>query len=220
MHAENQTEKPGKGRVGKAGRLTRERVIDAGMEVVRNESLDGLTMKRVAETLGSSVMSLYHHVRDREDLVNGMVEQVAGELPDPPSDTNPVEELVAIFALFYRAFRRNPWVVRCLIEGHPGSARVEPLIERSLIAFERLGLEGAEAGHAYHAILHYTYGEVMVMDAFESGKHYFAPTMELRLPAMVRTMGAIEEGIPGPEPYYQNLRRILFGYRRHGERNS
>src|SRR5207253_1149286 len=56
--------------------LTRERVIDAAIALAEREGLGELSMRRLAVELGSGTMSLYNHVADKDDLLDGMVEQV------------------------------------------------------------------------------------------------------------------------------------------------
>lgn len=211
---------PGKGRVGKAGRLTRERVIDAGRQVAAAKGFDSLTMTGVAKSLGSVTMSLYYHVRDKDDLIAGMLDAVASEISFPDRNDEPIEDLTAIFGVFYETFLREPWVVRCLVEGHPGSPKVEPLVERAVIALENLGLHGAEAGHAFISLLHYTYGEVMVLEATSLKKHFVTPLDALNFPAIARTLGQIELETLDRDPYYGNLRRILVGYDRRDPKST
>ena len=105
-------QKLGKGRVGKTGRLTRERVVNAGWQVVREEGIERLTMARVAEKLGSAVMSLYHHVRDRDDLIDALLEAVADGLPDIPMQSDPIEELMSVFSGIYETFRKDPSIAK------------------------------------------------------------------------------------------------------------
>ncbi len=213
MHEEiSKPAKPGPGRSGKAGRLTHARVIKAAINVVRQEGLDGLTMKRVAEQLGCGVMSLYHHIRNRDDLLDGMLDHVAATIAMPPDTPSPVDHLTEFFAKLYAAFRRDPWIVRCLIDGHPGSPVILPMMEKTMLAIEALGWEGAEAGHVYHSLLHYTYGEVLVMDALDRKPEFLTArgnTSTIDFPALERTLGVIECDTEAPEHYQRNLRRLL-----------
>ena len=68
--------------------LTRERVVEAALRVMDEEGLDAVSMRRVAREVGVEAMSLYHHVEDKEDLLDGICEHVmAGfEFPDPVED--------------------------------------------------------------------------------------------------------------------------------------
>lgn len=65
------------------GTLTRERVVAEALALVDERGLAGLTMKALAERLGVGTMSLYRHVRDREDLLDGVAERLAFEVAIP-----------------------------------------------------------------------------------------------------------------------------------------
>ena len=69
----------------RTGALTRERVVEAALRVMDEEGLDAVSMRRVAREVGVEAMSLYHHVEDKEDLLDGICEHVmAGfEFPIP-----------------------------------------------------------------------------------------------------------------------------------------
>src|SRR6266540_6177235 len=61
--------------------LSRERVLQAGLRLVDREGVDALTMRRLGKELGVEAMSLYGHVANKQDLLDGVVECVYAELP-------------------------------------------------------------------------------------------------------------------------------------------
>lgn len=67
-------------------KLTRDRVIDAALRIMDDEGLDAVSMRRVGRELGVEAMSLYHHVRDKEDLLLGIRERVLSKFLDPGTD--------------------------------------------------------------------------------------------------------------------------------------
>ena len=60
--------------------LSRERVLRAAVAVADSGGIDALTMRRLAEEVGSEAMSLYYHVANKEDLLDGIVDVVATEI--------------------------------------------------------------------------------------------------------------------------------------------
>ncbi|HEY4768224.1 MAG TPA: TetR family transcriptional regulator, partial [Candidatus Limnocylindria bacterium] len=54
--------------------LSRERVLRAAMELADEAGLESLSMRRLAQPLGVEAMSLYHHVRNKDDLLSGMLD--------------------------------------------------------------------------------------------------------------------------------------------------
>lgn len=61
-------------------RLTRDRVLRRAVEIADEHGVDALTMRRLADELGVEAMSLYHHVRGKDGLLDGAVEVVLDEL--------------------------------------------------------------------------------------------------------------------------------------------
>ncbi len=64
--------------------LTKERVLQAAVELAAREGIESLTMRKLADELGAGAMSLYHYVPNKEELLDGMVDIVFGEI-EPPS---------------------------------------------------------------------------------------------------------------------------------------
>ena len=61
-------------------RLTRERIIAAALRVMDTDGLEAVSMRRIAREVGVEAMSLYHHVRDKEDVLDGICEAVMREI--------------------------------------------------------------------------------------------------------------------------------------------
>jgi len=79
--------------------LTRERVLHAAVELADERGIEALTMRNLGQELGVEAMSLYNHVANKADILNGIVEVVCGELvaavgqiepPDDPAGWKPV----------------------------------------------------------------------------------------------------------------------------------
>ena len=72
--------------------LTRERVLRAAVELADERGIDALTMRSLGQELGVEAMSLYNHVSNKEDVLDGIVEVVVGEVLaavaaiEPPDD--------------------------------------------------------------------------------------------------------------------------------------
>src|ERR1700746_166956 len=71
------------GETGAARRaqLTRQRVVAAAVELADREGIDSISMRRLAQEVGVEAMSLYTHVRNKNDLLDGMADAVISEIP-------------------------------------------------------------------------------------------------------------------------------------------
>lgn len=101
--------------------LSRRRVLRAAVELADREGLDALTMRRLAHELGVEAMSLYHHVANKEAVLDGVVEVVVGEILDAVGDVDapaPEDDWRAALRARVLAAReimlRHPWAPRVL----------------------------------------------------------------------------------------------------------
>lgn len=101
--------------------LNRERVLRAAIALADQHGIDALTMRRLGQALGVEAMSLYKHVANKDDILDGIVDLVVGEieLPETPPDWRAAMWQRATSAR--EVFARHPWVVG-LMESrlHPG----------------------------------------------------------------------------------------------------
>src|SRR4051812_26995823 len=65
--------------------ITRDAIVDTALKVLDKEGLDGLSMRRVAEELGTGAASLYWHVGSKDGLLDLVFDRIIGEqhVPDP-----------------------------------------------------------------------------------------------------------------------------------------
>lgn len=105
--------------------LTRDRVLDAAMELVDASGLRALTMRTLGERLGVEAMSLYHHVARKQDLLEGLADRVSAEFPLPCPDVPWKQALRDSMIAAYRVLLRRPWAIELLIgPGRLGPARM------------------------------------------------------------------------------------------------
>jgi AcrR family transcriptional regulator len=62
--------------------LSRERVLRAAVKIADSSGIEALTMRRLAEELGAEAMSLYYHVANKEDVLDGITDTVVAEIND------------------------------------------------------------------------------------------------------------------------------------------
>jgi len=146
--------------------LTRERIIDAALHIMDTEGLDAVSMRRVAREVGVEAMSLYNHVRDKDDLLNGVIEQVMRSvaLPDEPVDGDWIAYGRDIAFGWRTLFRAHPSLLQLFAERKRAGASVDTLrpMDAALQALRRAGLSDSDAVLAFHTIGGYIFGSVMM----------------------------------------------------------
>ena len=195
----------------KRRRLSRERVLDAAIELARADGLAGVSMPSVSRSLGTTPMSLYRHVENKDALVLGMLGRVTAMVEIPPLRNDPVEEIMAVFEAVLDMLRRDPWTVEHFLRGYSGSEPVRALVSRSLTALNGLGLEQGDAWQAHQALLRYTYGEALAIQPLaENGLSYDtgddAPTEADRTIREFEKAASVDDG---GERYRETLQRYL-----------
>ncbi len=138
--------------------LTRERIIQAAVELADEHGLEALSMRKLGAALGVEAMSLYNHVGGKEDILDSMVEYLFHSIG--PIDTTAgwqASTRVAAMAA-KRAFAAHPWSITLL------STR-ETLSEGSFAVMDAMvgmlladGYSTEVAHHAWHAVASHVMG--------------------------------------------------------------
>jgi AcrR family transcriptional regulator len=83
-------------------------VLDATLSLAEESGLEAVSMRAVASRLGVTPMALYHHVRDKEDLLDALIERLLGELPLPDPSLPWPDRLRALAASLRETAARHP----------------------------------------------------------------------------------------------------------------
>ena len=143
------------------GRLTKEVIAEAALVIVDEEGLPALTMRRLAAMLGVEAASLYHHVPNKDALIDGVLVRMRAEirLPDPiPSDWKDLME--AIFAEYGRVLSAHPNLVSL------AGRRVETDPDSGLVFLTQLGFSDDEAVELWQSMIACTVGFAIFCSAY------------------------------------------------------
>jgi AcrR family transcriptional regulator len=91
--------------------LNRERVLETAVALAQRDGLESLTMRRLADELSVGVMTLYHYVPNKEQLLDGMVDIVFGEIELPTTDVDWKTALRRRAHSTREALNRHRWAV-------------------------------------------------------------------------------------------------------------
>jgi AcrR family transcriptional regulator len=164
-------------------RLTRERVIEAAMRLMDTEGLDSVSMRRVAREVGVEAMSLYHHVRDKDDLLDGICAQVMHEFRFPNEDRPWVEVARDGAREWRRVLKAHPNVMTLWADRQRPLDDVRALMpmEFALRVIHRIGVSDREAVQIFNVLGGYIMG-VVIMETgglFSAGTATGADRFEL-----------------------------------------
>ena len=94
--------------------LSRDRILAAAVRLADRDGIESLSMRRLGQDLGVDPMSLYNHVRDKEDLLDGVVDVVVGEIQPADVDTDWKSSLRETILNARRTLLRHPWAARII----------------------------------------------------------------------------------------------------------
>jgi len=127
--------------------LSREAVIDAGLEVLRSAGIEGVTMRAVAARLDTGPASLYVYVTNREELLDQMFDAVAGEveLGPEPDPRRWREQLESLLTRVRDAMDRHPGIARVPLANVPTGPGAIRIVERMLAILRAGGIDDRSA---------------------------------------------------------------------------
>ena len=138
--------------------LSRERVLRAALAVADAGGVGALTIRSLADQLGVKPMSVYHHVANKDEILDGIVDLVFAEieLPDPHGEWRP--EVRRRAASVREVLSRHRWAIG-LLESRtaPGPATLRQH-DAMLGTLRAGGFSAALTAHAYALLDSYVYG--------------------------------------------------------------
>ncbi len=142
-------------------RLNRDRVIEAAVELADTKGLEALTMRRLGERLGVEAMSLYNHVTNKDDLINGMSDAIFGEI-ELPSHSDDWKTAIRKRSISFReVLTAHPWATGVRDSGtNPGPATLRHH-DRVIGTFRNGGFSVELSARAFAAVDSYIYGFCM-----------------------------------------------------------
>jgi len=142
-------------------RLNRDRMLRAAIALADARGIESLTMRRLGEQLGVEAMSLYNHVANKDDLLNGMVDAVFSEIDIPAGALDWKAAMRERGISARKALSRHPWATG-LMESRttPGAATLRHH-DTVIGTLREAGFSIELAAHAYSALDSYTYGFAM-----------------------------------------------------------
>src|SRR5438132_6001472 len=138
--------------------LSRERVLDAAITLADREGIAELSMRKLGQEVGVEAMSLYNHVRNKEELLNGMIDTVFGEIDRRAANAEWSAAMRQRAISARQALKRHPWAVGLMesrAQPGPATLRHHDSVLRNL---RTAGFSVELAAHAYSVLDSYIYG--------------------------------------------------------------
>ena len=213
-------------------RITRDLLLDAAMQIVDADGLDGLTMRRLGQAVGAVPAMVYRFFADKSELVEALADRLfaqarhRGSPPEPaPADPGPpeLEQLRQVAHGIRRALLAHPALVAAAVRRPPRQEATLRGLDAGLGLLLAAGLDPEAAAKGYQAVLFYTLGfaalEAPFAAAPDGGAQDQADTHAVltRLPAeQYPQIAATVDHLYGPDltaQFDHGLRLLLAGLR-------
>ncbi|MFE0099657.1 TetR/AcrR family transcriptional regulator [Streptomyces sp. NPDC059009] len=153
--------------VGRPRRIEAGAIVDVARRILQEEGVGALSMRRVAREVGATPMALYHHVRDKDELLMLTLSGTAAAMERPELPEDPRDRLLAVSLHMHAVLRSMPWVVEVLSLGDLTDKGALWMVEEIVGAGIDCGLDPVEAVRAYRTIWHCVYGDLVFRRAME-----------------------------------------------------
>jgi AcrR family transcriptional regulator len=151
--------------------LSRERILEAALELADAGGIESLTMRKLGRALGFEAMSLYNYVANKDDLLDGILDLVLAE-SEPPAPEGDWDVAVRASAIsVHHALRRHTWACGLLMSPERG---IRPARLRYMdLLLGRLREAGFSADTTYHAY-HVLDGHIFGFSLWQTSHSYTA----------------------------------------------
>jgi AcrR family transcriptional regulator len=138
--------------------LSRERLLHAALRLADQGGIESLSMRKLAQELDVKAMSLYNHVSNKDDLLDGIVDIVISEIEVPSLNTDWKMAMRRRAISAHAVLLRHPWSIMSIMSRvNVGSAMLR-YVDATLGCLREAGFSFEMADHAWNALDSHIYG--------------------------------------------------------------
>jgi len=151
--------------------LTREAVLRAALALADREGLKALSMRRLGAELGVEAMTIYHHVPNKDALLDGLVEQLVAPIAPPVIETPWQNGLRAYARDLRAALLAHPNLVPLVASRPAVTAQNLEVMEKALESLKAAGLQPADALDILYAVTGFVVGNIVTASDVDPVDH-------------------------------------------------
>lgn len=138
--------------------LSRERVLCAALRLADAEGIESLSMRKLAQELGVQAMSLYNHVANKDDMLDGIVDIVVSEIEVPSLETDWQTAMRRRATSAHGVLLRHPWATMPLVSRVNVGPAMLRYVNATLGCLCEAGFSLAMADQVWNAMDSHIYG--------------------------------------------------------------
>lgn len=166
--------------------LTRERVLRAAIALADQDGLPALSMRTLGAALGVQAMSLYNHVADKDDILDGMVDLVVAEIDVPLASDPWKAAMVQRATSAHAVLLRHPWACGLLMSRANVGPAMLRYVDATIGCLEAAGFPLPLVDHAWNAMDSHIYGFTLQKLNFPFQADEYAQVAAAYLPSLSR----------------------------------
>lgn len=195
--------------------LTRAKVLAEALRIVDREGVQALTMRRLGTELGVEAMTIYHYVRNKDELLDGLLEEVFDRSLPEDAWEGPWQEVLRRYAhRLLATLTDHPALVPLMLSRAALTTRTMTMMEEGLGALQAAGLPLPRGLQLIHAVTGLVIGHAIAGGTSADDQKLLRLSEEdlAAFPLLVR---AVEEGSTastGADPFETALEAMLRGF--------
>lgn len=132
--------------------LSRERILRAAVALADEAGIESLSMRNLARDLGVVPMALYKHVANKDELLDGMIDVVVGEIDPPVPDAHWKHVVRGRILSARQVLRRHPWAPLAIESRNTATPAILAYLDSMIGTFRAGGFSTDLAHHVMHAM--------------------------------------------------------------------
>jgi AcrR family transcriptional regulator len=152
-------------RTGRPPVTSRAQILAGARRLIDRDGWERLSIRQLAAELGIGPTTLYHHVRDKEDLLLLLITEYADQIPHPELPAEPRDRIILAATAIHDALAAWPWAAEVLtVDGFIARIGESALwfVETILAGAVDAGCTHAQAIQIFRGLWYYTVGEILV----------------------------------------------------------
>jgi AcrR family transcriptional regulator len=211
------------GRTGRPPVTSRPEILAAARRLIDRDGWEKLTIRRLAAELDIGPTTLYHHVRDREDLLIQLINEHADQTLRPDLPSEPRDRIVTAATAIHDSLARWPWAAEVLTTdgflGRVGDS-AHWMVETIVAGAIDYGCTPEQGADIFRSIWYYTVGEILVRahsaarradGERPTGRDHFFDNLDASRMPRLAAIGDQWPALAARDTYPQGLRAFVDG---------
>lgn len=200
--------------------LSQESILQAAKKIVQADGLEKLSMRKLAEKLNVKAMSLYNHIKNKDHLIDLLLDDVVSQITLPQKNENWQREMLKRAESAHQVFLENPWSLMPLLSRINSGPSMLCYIDRSLACLHYAGFTLPEADQILNYFDSYIYGFTLIELQFPIQTEDYQSTTEEMLPDLPQkdypamhqlSLILLQRSYDGKQDFVSGIQTILKG---------